>query len=41
MRYLIHITFISILKASCSSGGSTNIPQPSCEQGGTEVKTNE
>ena len=41
MRYLIHITFISIFLASCSSGGSTDIPQPLCEEGGTEIKMNE
>ncbi len=38
MRYLIHITFISMLIASCSSGGSTDIPEPLCEEGGTEVQ---
>ena len=41
MRYIIYITFISFLLTSCSGGGSTDVPEPLCQEGGTEVEMNE
>ena len=41
MRYLIYIIVISFVFSSCSGGGSTDVPEPLCEEGGTEVEMNE
>lgn len=38
MKKILYIIAVSFLIASCSSGGSTDIPEPYCEEGGTEVQ---
>ena len=38
MRKLIFFLVTSCFLIACSSGGSTDVPEPLCEEGGTEVQ---
>ena len=38
MKKIIFIIIASSFLIACSGGGSTDIPEPLCEEGGTEVQ---
>jgi hypothetical protein len=38
MKKIIYLILSSMLIISCSKGSSNDIPEPYCEEGGTEVQ---
>ena len=38
MKKIIFFMILSFFLIACSGGGSTDIPEPLCEEGGTEVQ---
>ena len=38
MKRLLIILIAGSFLVACSSGGSTDVPEPLCEEGGTEVQ---